>query len=88
MSSPGQRFRSLVETDRPLQVVGAVNAYAAMLAERAGFRAIYLSGCGVAAGSLGMPDLGINTIDYVLIDCRLITDVCDLPLLVYIDTGF
>ena len=73
---------------RPLQVVGTINAYHARLAERAGFKAIYLSGGGVAAGSLGLPDLGISTLDDVLIDMRRITDVCDLPLLVDVDTGF
>ncbi|HBK56636.1 MAG TPA: methylisocitrate lyase [Xanthomonadales bacterium] len=87
-SSPGARFRSALAAERPLQVIGAINANHALLARRAGYRAIYLSGGGVAAGSLGMPDLGINTLDDVLIDTRRITDVCDLPLLVDIDTGF
>ncbi len=73
---------------QPLQIVGAINANHALLAKRAGYRAIYLSGGGVAAGSLGMPDLGINNLDDVLTDIRRITDVCDLPLLVDIDTGF
>ena len=77
-----------VEAERPLQIVGAINAYHARMAERIGYRAIYLSGGGVAAGSLGMPDLGISTIDDVLTDVRRITDVCSLPLLVDIDTGF
>jgi methylisocitrate lyase len=86
--SPGARFRRALEQERPLQIVGAINANHALLARRAGFRAIYLSGGGVAAGSLGMPDLGINTLDDVLTDARRITDVCDLPLLVDIDTGF
>jgi methylisocitrate lyase len=74
--------------ERPLQVVGAINAYHARMAERVGYRAIYLSGGGVAAGSLGLPDLGISTLDDVLTDVRRITDVCELPLLVDIDTGF
>lgn len=86
--SAGARFRAALEAERPLQIVGAINAYVALLAERAGFRALYLSGGGVAAASLGMPDLGINTLDDVLTDVRRITDVCDLPLLVDIDTGF
>ncbi|OZB63317.1 MAG: methylisocitrate lyase [Thiomonas sp. 13-66-29] len=83
----GQRFREAQRQERPLQVAGAINAQHALLAKRAGFRAIYLSGGGVAAGSLGMPDLGINTLDDVLTDVRRITDVCDLPLLVDADTG-
>jgi methylisocitrate lyase len=87
-SSPGQRLRQAVAEESPLQVVGATCAQHALLAQRAGFRAIYLSGGGVAAGSLGMPDLGINTLDDVLTDVRRITDVCDLPLLVDVDTGF
>lgn len=87
-NSPGARLRSAVATEQPLQVVGTINAYHARLAERVGYRAIYLSGGGVAAGSLGMPDLGISTIDDVLTDTRRITDVCALPLLVDIDTGF
>ena len=74
--------------EKPLQCVGTVNAYAARLAERAGFKAIYLSGAGVAAGSLGLPDLGISNLDDVLTDVRRITDVCPLPLLVDVDTGF
>ena len=86
--SPGQRFRQALAEEKPLQVIGAINANHALLAKRAGFRAIYLSGGGVAAGSLGLPDLGINTLDDVLTDVRRITDVCDLPLLVDIDTGF
>jgi len=87
-SSPGARFRAAVQQERPLQVVGAINAYHARLAQAVGYRAIYLSGGGVAAGSLGMPDLGISTMDDVLTDVRRITDVCELPLLVDIDTGF
>ncbi|MDN5865727.1 MAG: methylisocitrate lyase [Gammaproteobacteria bacterium] len=86
--SAGARFRAALKAESPLQIVGAINANHALLAKRAGFRAIYLSGGGVAAGSLGMPDLGINTLDDVLTDIRRITDVCDLPLLVDIDTGF
>jgi methylisocitrate lyase len=86
--SPGQRFRAALAEEQPLQIIGAINANHALLAKRAGFRAIYLSGGGVAAGSLGLPDLGINTLDDVLTDVRRITDVCDLPLLVDIDTGF
>lgn len=86
--SAGQRFRQALAEESPLQVIGAINANHALLAKRAGFRAIYLSGGGVAAGSLGLPDLGINTLDDVLTDVRRITDVCDLPLLVDIDTGF
>ena len=88
LSSPGARFRQALQEESPLQVIGAINANHALLAQRAGFKAIYLSGGGVAAGSLGLPDLGINTMEDVLIDTRRITDVCDLPLLVDIDTGF
>ncbi len=87
-ATPGQRFRDAIASEHPLQVIGAINANHALLAKRAGFKAIYLSGGGVAAGSLGLPDLGINTLDDVLTDVRRITDVCDLPLLVDIDTGF
>jgi methylisocitrate lyase len=86
--SAGARFRAAVKAERPLQVIGAINAYHARLAQATGYRAIYLSGGGVAAGSLGMPDLGISTMDDVLTDVRRITEVCDLPLLVDIDTGF
>jgi methylisocitrate lyase len=82
------RFRAALESERPLQIVGTINANHALLARAAGFRAIYLSGGGVAAGSLGLPDLGINTLDDVLVDVRRITDVCELPLLVDVDTGF
>ena len=84
----GARFRQALKEEAPLQVIGTINANHAHLAKHAGFRAIYLSGGGVAAGSLGLPDLGINTLDDVLVDIRRITDVCDLPLLVDIDTGF
>jgi methylisocitrate lyase len=86
--SAGARFRLAVQEEAPLQVVGAINANHALLAQRAGFKAIYLSGGGVAAGSLGLPDLGISNLDDVLTDVRRITDVCDLPLLVDVDTGF
>jgi methylisocitrate lyase len=86
--SPGQAFRTAVQEESPLQVVGAINANHALLARRAGYRAIYVSGGGVAAGSLGLPDLGISNLEDVLIDVRRITDVCDLPVLVDVDTGF
>jgi methylisocitrate lyase len=88
LASPGARFREAVAQEKPLQIAGAINAYAARVAQRVGFRAIYLSGGGVAAGSLGLPDLGISTLDDVLIDIRRITDACDLPLLVDVDTGW
>lgn len=88
MTSPGARFRAALKAESPLQVIGAINANHALLAKRAGYRALYLSGGGVAAGSLGMPDLGISGLEDVLIDVRRITDVCDLPLMVDIDTGF
>lgn len=84
----GQKFRDAVANEHPLQVVGTINANHALLAKRAGYKAIYLSGGGVAAGSLGLPDLGISNLDDVLTDVRRITDVCDLPLLVDADTGF
>lgn len=86
--SPGRKLRSALESESPLQIVGAINANHALLAEQSGFKAIYLSGGGVAAGSLGIPDLGITTLDDVLIDVGRITNVCSLPLLVDIDTGF
>jgi len=86
--SAGARFRAAVAAEVPLQVPGAICAYHALLAARSGFKAIYLSGGGVAAGSLGLPDLGISNLDDVLTDVRRITDVCDLPLLVDADTGF
>jgi methylisocitrate lyase len=86
--SPGARFRRAVAAERPLQVVGAITAYAARMAEAVGFKALYLSGGGVAANSLGMPDLGISTMDDVLIDIRRITDATTLPLLVDADTGW
>lgn len=86
--SAGARFRAAVKQEKPLQVMGAVNAYAARLAERSGFKALYVSGGGVAAGSLGVPDLGISTMDDVLTDVRRITDITQLPVLVDIDTGW
>ena len=86
--TPGAKFSQALADERPLQVIGAIVAYHALIAKRTGYRAIYLSGGGVAAGSLGMPDLGISNLDDVLIDVRRITDVCDLPLLVDVDTGF
>lgn len=88
MSSAGSKFREALRAESPLQIIGTVNANHALLAKRAGYKAIYLSGGGVAAGSLGVPDLGITTLEDVLIDVRRITSVCDLPLLVDIDTGF
>ncbi|HEY4008980.1 MAG TPA: methylisocitrate lyase [Acidobacteriaceae bacterium] len=88
MTTPGTRLREAVQQEQPLQIVGAINAFHARLAERSGYRAVYLSGGGVAAGSLGIPDLGISTLDDVLTDVRRITDVCTLPLLVDADTGF
>ena len=84
----GELFREALAAESPLQIVGAINANHALLAERAGYRAIYLSGGGVAAGSLGLPDLGITTLEDVLVDVRRIVNVCKLPLLVDIDTGF
>ena len=88
VETPGSRFRRAVAEDKPLQIAGAITAYAARMAEAVGFRALYLSGGGVAANSLGMPDLGISTMEDVLIDARRITDVTDVPLLVDIDTGW
>src|SRR5947207_12183875 len=88
LSSPGAKFRAALAAEKPLQVPGAICAYHAILAEKSGFEAIYLSGGGVAAGSLGVPDLGISTLDDVLTDVRRITDACSLPLLVDVDTGF
>jgi len=88
VSSAGARFRAALSAEKPLQIVGVINAYAALLAERAGFRAIYLSGGGVSAASLGVPDLGIITLEDVLVDVRRITDASTLPLLVDVDTGF
>jgi methylisocitrate lyase len=88
MSTPGIAFRAALAAEAPLQVIGTINANHALLAQRAGYKAIYLSGGGVAAGSLGMPDLGINNLDDVLVDVRRITDICPVPLMVDIDTGF
>ena len=88
LDSPGQAFRAALTKENPLQIVGTINANHALLAQRAGYQAIYLSGGGVAAGSLGLPDLGISTLDDVLTDIRRITDVCLLPLLVDADIGF
>jgi methylisocitrate lyase len=86
--SAGARFVKALADEKPLQIVGAINANHALLAQRAGYKAIYLSGGGVAAGSLGLPDLGITTLEDVLVDVRRITNVCDTPLLVDADTGF
>jgi methylisocitrate lyase len=86
--TPGARFRAVVSSNAPLQVVGAITAYAAKMAEAVGFQALYLSGGGVAANSLGIPDLGISTMDDVLVDASRITDATDLPLLVDVDTGW
>jgi methylisocitrate lyase len=86
--TPGSKFRQALKDEKPLQIAGAINAYHAILAKASGFKAIYLSGGGVAAGSLGLPDLGISNLDDVLTDVRRITDVVDLPLLVDVDTGF
>ena len=86
--SAGARFLAALNTERPLQIAGTINAYCALLAERAGFRAIYLSGGGVANASFGLPDLGVTTLDDVAEDVRRITDACPLPLLVDADTGF
>ena len=88
LKSAGARFRHAVGQEKPLQVAGAINAYAARLAEAAGFKALYISGGGVAAASCGLPDLGITTMDDVLIDVRRVTDVTDLPVLVDVDTGW
>ena len=87
-NSAGARFRAALAAESPLQIVGAINANHALLAQQAGYKAVYLSGGGVAAGSLGVPDLGITGLEDVLIDARRITDVCELPLLVDVDTGF
>lgn len=88
LSSPGARFRAALTVEQPLQIAGTVNAYSALLAQRAGFRALYLSGAGVANASLGLPDLGMTSLDDVLADARRITSRVDLPLLVDIDTGW
>jgi len=86
--SAGAKFRAALKSEKPLQCIGAINAYHARMAERSGYKSIYLSGGGVAAGSLGLPDLGISNLDDVLTDIRRITDACSLPLLVDVDTGF
>ncbi len=86
--SAGTHFRAALDAERPLQIAGTINAYCALLAQRAGFRAIYLSGAGVANASFGLPDLGVTTLDDVAEDVRRITDACPLPLLVDADTGF
>lgn len=88
LNSAGARFRAAIAAEKPLQIIGAINAYHAMLATQTGYKALYLSGGGVAAASLGLPDLGISTLEDVLIDVRRITDAVDTPLLVDIDTGF
>lgn len=88
LTSAGARFRQALAQEKPLQIIGAINAYHALLATQTGYKALYLSGGGVAAGSLGIPDLGISTLEDVLVDIRRITDVTDTPLLVDIDTGF
>ena len=88
LTSAGARFRAAINAEKPLQIIGAINAYHALLATQTGYKAIYLSGGGVAAGSLGIPDLGISTLEDVLVDVRRISDVTDTPLLVDIDTGF
>ncbi len=88
VATAGARFRAALKAEKPLQIIGAINAYHAMLATQSGFKALYLSGGGVAAGSLGLPDLGISTLEDVLIDVRRITDAVDTPLLVDIDTGW
>lgn len=88
ITTAGARFRAALAAEKPLQIIGAINAYHAMLATQSGFKAIYLSGGGVAAGSLGLPDLGISGLEDVLVDVRRITDAVDTPLLVDIDTGF
>ena len=86
--SPGRRFRDALSVECPLQIVGVINAYAAIMAERVGFRAIYLSGSGVASASYGLPDLGMTTLNEVLEDVRRITNATELPLLVDVDTGW
>ena len=88
IQSAGAKFKKALAEESPLQIIGTINANHALLAKRAGYRAIYLSGGGVAAGSLGLPDLGITTLDDVLSDVRRITNICDTPLLVDADTGF
>src|SRR5256714_11476662 len=87
-ATAGAKFRKALTEEKPLQIIGTINANHALMAKRVGYKAIYLSGGGVAAGSLGLPDLGISNLDDVLTDIRRISDVCDLPLLVDVDTGF
>ena len=86
--SQGKAFRKAIKDNKPLQIVGTINAYSSLLAKKSGHKAIYLSGGGVAASSLGVPDLGITTLNDVLVDVDRITRVCDLPLLVDVDTGW
>ncbi len=86
--SPGKKFREALESNKPLQLVGTINALAAMMANKIGYKAIYLSGAGVSNASFGLPDLGITTLDNVAEDARRITQAVDLPLIVDIDTGF
>lgn len=86
--TPGAKFRLAVEQNNPLQIVGTINPYCAMMAKNLGHQAIYLSGGGIANASYGLPDLGITTLNDVLVDVDRITNACDLPLLVDIDTGF
>ena len=88
LNTAGARFRAAIAAEKPLQIIGAINAYHALLATQTGYKALYLSGGGVAAGSLGLPDLGISTLEDVLTDARRITDRVDTPLLVDIDTGW
>ncbi len=88
MTTPGKKFRQALKDEQPLQVVGVINAYVAMMAEKIGFKALYLSGAGVANASYGLPDIGLTTLDNVVEDVRRITDAIDLPLLVDIDTGW
>ena len=85
---PGKKFRNAIKNNNPLVIPGAINAYSAKLAERSGYNAIYLSGSGVAAASYGLPDLGVTSLEDVLIDAKRITDASELPLLVDIDTGW
>src|SRR5580692_272292 len=88
LASSGARFRAALAAEKPLQVMGAITAYAGMMAKRVGYKALYLSGGGVAANSLGVPDLGISTMEDVLTDARRIVDATQLPLMVDIDTGW
>src|SRR5690554_5875611 len=87
-TSPGTRFRQALQEESPLQIMGALNAYSAMMAEAVGYRALYLSGAGVANASFGLPDLGLTTLTEVLEELRRMTDACDVPVLVDVDTGF